>query len=114
MALLTGNTAVITGGASGIGLATASRFVDEGAQEPADATHVMRRSSSQDAGQLPVTAHDIAMAAAEDSLPARLRGVRERRAAGIRYRTTNYERWRAAANTFATAISETSRARSGL
>ena len=70
MALLTGNTAVITGGASGIGLATASRFVDEGAQEPADATHVMRRSSSQDAGQLPVTAHDIAMAAAEDSLPA--------------------------------------------
>jgi NAD(P)-dependent dehydrogenase (short-subunit alcohol dehydrogenase family) len=31
MALLTRKTAVITGGASGIGLATASRFVDEGA-----------------------------------------------------------------------------------
>jgi NAD(P)-dependent dehydrogenase (short-subunit alcohol dehydrogenase family) len=31
MALLTGKTTVITGGASGIGLATASRFVDEGA-----------------------------------------------------------------------------------
>jgi hypothetical protein len=99
-----------------IGLATASRFVDEGAQEPADATHVMRRSSSQDAGQLlraivanddqPVTAHDIAMAAAEDSLPARVRGARERRAAGSRYCTTNYERWRAAADTFATAMGE--------
>jgi NAD(P)-dependent dehydrogenase (short-subunit alcohol dehydrogenase family) len=32
MALLTGKTAVITGGASGIGLATAPHFVDEGAQ----------------------------------------------------------------------------------
>jgi NAD(P)-dependent dehydrogenase (short-subunit alcohol dehydrogenase family) len=32
MALLAGNTAVITGGKSGIGLATAQRFVDEGAQ----------------------------------------------------------------------------------
>jgi len=31
MALLTGKTAVITGGSSGIGLATARRFVDEGA-----------------------------------------------------------------------------------
>jgi NAD(P)-dependent dehydrogenase (short-subunit alcohol dehydrogenase family) len=31
MALLTGKTAVITGGGSGIGLATARRFVDEGA-----------------------------------------------------------------------------------
>jgi hypothetical protein len=101
---------------SRIGLATASRFVDEGAQEPADATHVMRRSSSQGAGQLlraivanddqPVTADDIAMAGAADSLPARVRGARERRAAGMRYRTTNYERWRAAADTFAIAMSE--------
>ena len=32
MALLTGKTAVITGGTTGIGLATAARFVDEGAQ----------------------------------------------------------------------------------
>jgi NAD(P)-dependent dehydrogenase (short-subunit alcohol dehydrogenase family) len=32
MALLTGKTAVITGGNSGIGLATAQRFVDEGAR----------------------------------------------------------------------------------
>ena len=31
MALLTGKTAVINGGATGIGLATAMRFVDEGA-----------------------------------------------------------------------------------
>ena len=31
MALLTGKTAVITGGATGIALATAMRFVDEGA-----------------------------------------------------------------------------------
>jgi NAD(P)-dependent dehydrogenase (short-subunit alcohol dehydrogenase family) len=31
MALLAGNTAVITGGNGGIGLATAQRFVDEGA-----------------------------------------------------------------------------------
>ncbi|MCW2688629.1 MAG: polS 2 [Mycobacterium sp.] len=31
MALLTGKTAVITGGTTGIGLATAQRFVDEGA-----------------------------------------------------------------------------------
>jgi NAD(P)-dependent dehydrogenase (short-subunit alcohol dehydrogenase family) len=31
MALLTGKTAVITGGSSGIGLATARRFIDEGA-----------------------------------------------------------------------------------
>ncbi len=32
MGLLDGRTAVITGGASGIGLATANRFVDEGAR----------------------------------------------------------------------------------
>jgi NAD(P)-dependent dehydrogenase (short-subunit alcohol dehydrogenase family) len=31
MALLAGKTAVITGGSSGIGLATARRFIDEGA-----------------------------------------------------------------------------------
>ncbi len=31
MALLTGKTAVVTGGGSGIGLATAHRFIDEGA-----------------------------------------------------------------------------------
>ena len=31
MALLDGKTAVITGGTTGIGLATARRFVDEGA-----------------------------------------------------------------------------------
>jgi hypothetical protein len=62
----------------------------------------------------PVTADDIAMAGAADSLPARVRGARERRAAGMRYRTTNYERWRAAADTFAIAMSDASRARSGL
>ena len=76
----------------------------------------MRRSSSQGAGQLlraivadddqPVTVHDIAMAGAAESLPARVRGARERRAAAMRYRTTNYERWRAAADTFAIAMSE--------
>ena len=32
MSLLTGQTAVITGGAQGLGLAIAQRFVDEGAR----------------------------------------------------------------------------------
>jgi hypothetical protein len=54
----------------------------------------------------PVTAHDIAMATADDSLPARVRAANQRRAASIGNRATDYQRWRAAADTLATAMRE--------
>ena len=86
-------------------------------QEPAEATHVVHRGSNQDAGELlgaivanndeqPVTAHDVAMAAAHQSQPSRVRGANQQRAAGVRNRRNDYERWRAAADTFATAMRE--------
>ena len=87
----------------------------ESRHAPPEAAHVTQRGSSQLAGQLvrsivanderPITAHDIAMATGDDySVPVRVRGARERRAAGIYSRVADYQHWRAAVDTFATAM----------
>ena len=67
-------------------------------EQPAEATHVMKRGSSRQAGQLlraivandeqSVTAHGIALATADDSLPSRVRAASGRRAADVRNRQT--------------------------
>jgi hypothetical protein len=71
--------------------------------------HVMKRGSSRQAGQSlhailpndeqPVTAHGIALATADDSLPSRVRAASGRRAADVRNRQTDYLHWRAEADT---------------
>ena len=88
----------------------------EYAEQPAEATHVMKRGSSRQAGQLlraivanvkqPVTAHDIALATADDSLPSRVRAASGRRVADVRNRRTDYLYWRAEADTSANATGE--------
>ena len=84
--------------------------------EPARTVHVVQRGNSHRAGQLlraivandqqPVTAHNVAIKTADDSLPSRVRAANKRRAVAIRDRATDYEHWLSGTATFTTAMRE--------
>ena len=92
--------------------------------EPARTVHVVQRGSSRRAGQLlraivaneqqPVTAHNVAIKAADDSLPSRVRAANKRRAVAVRSRTTDYEHWLCGAAMFTTAMREAPERQVGL
>jgi hypothetical protein len=85
-------------------------------EEPSEGAHVMQRGSGHHAGRLlraiiandeqPVTAHDIAQATADDSLPERVRAAKERRVVRVGSRQADYQRWRATADKSAATMGE--------
>jgi conjugative relaxase-like TrwC/TraI family protein len=87
-------------------------------EEPSQPGHVMHRGSSLHAARLlraivandehPVAAHEIAAVTKHASLATRVRGAIDQRAAAMRHRAAEYERWRAAAASFDHAMREAS------
>ena len=79
-----------------------------------NAAHISQRGTGRYAADLlrgvvansdqPVTAHEVAVATPDDGLAERVRDAKYRRAASIRSRCTDYERWFAAADTAAAAM----------
>src|SRR5271169_1062165 len=92
MARLAGKVAVITGGSSGIGLATAQRFVDEGA----DVFIMGRRQSELDKAKA-LIGDGLSTVAGDVTVSADLDGC-SRRSSNKRGRWTSSSRVRAARN----------------